>query len=296
MKSFSRPNSARANGALADAALRVADQVAGAPRPPHHRRPRRPVAGGIYTIREWARAGRITDASFALGEWTFIRTSCLIFAATEGSRPDGARLIDLAAYPLTLADLAAAWGRAEDTVRRWNRAGLLAPAVLTPVGWRFGAPHIARLATAIDGLVPLQWKVCGFAMTVRIREAWGMAFAFRGFSCALTVAALAGCGGSAGTEPSLQKLNSMTISPPSLTIMQGDSAKFSANGIDSQLRPMVPPNLTWRSSNTSVATVDNSGMVRGIGVGSATMTATSSGMSASVLVVVAAPARPARDD
>ncbi len=118
-----------------------------------------------------------------------------------------------------------------------------------------------------------------------------MAFAFRGFSCALTVAALAGCGLSAGTEPSLQKLNSMTISPPSLTIMQGDSAKFSANGIDSQSRPMVPPNLTWRSSNTSVATVNNSGMVRGIGVGSATMTATSSGMSASVLVVVTAPAR-----
>lgn len=128
-------------------------------------------------------------------------------------------------------------------------------------------------------------------MTVRIQEAWGMAFSTRGILCALIMAALAGCGGSEGTEPSPQTLYSMTVSTASLTMVQGDSARFSANGFDSQRRPMVPPNLTWRSSNTSVATVDNSGMVRGIGVGNATITATSSGMSASVLVVVTAPAR-----
>lgn len=118
-----------------------------------------------------------------------------------------------------------------------------------------------------------------------------MARSFRGLSCALTVVALAGCGGSEGTEPSPQMFYSMTISPPSLTIVQGDSAKFSANGIDARSRPMVPPNLTWRSSDTSVATVDNSGMVRGIGVGNATMTATPGGLSAGVLVVVIGRAR-----
>jgi len=118
-----------------------------------------------------------------------------------------------------------------------------------------------------------------------------MAFSFRGFSCAMTVAILAGCGGSEGTEPSPLRFYTMTISPASLTIVRGDSAKFTANGIDSQWRPMEPPNLSWRSSDTSVATVDNSGMVRGIGVGNATMTATSSGISAGVSVVVIGPAR-----
>lgn len=121
-----------------------------------------------------------------------------------------------------------------------------------------------------------------------------MAFSIRGFSCAVAVVAIAGCGRSDSTEPSPATLNAMIISPPSLTILQGDSARFSANGFDSQSRPMGPPNLTWSSSNTSVATVDNSGMVRGIGVGDATMTATSSGLSASVLVVVIGAARPAR--
>ena len=139
MKGPSHLISAPANGPHAVATPRAADQVAGAPR--HLSTADLAALWRVapYTIREWARAGRITDASFALGEWKFLDTSRLILRAREGSRPDGVRLVDLAAYPLTVADLAAAWGRAEDTVRRWNRAGLLALAVLTPVGWRFGA-------------------------------------------------------------------------------------------------------------------------------------------------------------
>jgi hypothetical protein len=92
-----------------------------------------------YTIREWARAGRITDAEFVRGEWVFFDTSRLRISAKGATVPSGERLLDLADYPMTVADLAASWGRAEDTVRRWNRAGLLAPAVHTPAGWRFGA-------------------------------------------------------------------------------------------------------------------------------------------------------------
>lgn len=138
MKGPSHLISAAANGTHA-ATPSAAAHVAGAP---HHLTTADLAARwrvAPYTIREWARAGRITDASLALGEWTFFDTSCLVLEATEGSRPNGVRLVDLAAYPMTVADLATAWGRAEDTVRRWARAGLLAPAVLTPVGWRFGA-------------------------------------------------------------------------------------------------------------------------------------------------------------
>jgi hypothetical protein len=139
MKGPSHLIAAAANGPQAVATPRAADQVAGVPR--HLTTADLAARWRVapYTIREWARAGRITDATFALGEWTFLDTSRLILEATEGSRPNGVRLVDLAAYPMTVADLAAAWGRAEDTVRRWARAGLLASAVLTPLGWRFGA-------------------------------------------------------------------------------------------------------------------------------------------------------------
>lgn len=127
-------------------------------------------------------------------------------------------------------------------------------------------------------------------MAVQIQEEWDMVRSIRRFSCALAVVVLAGCGGSEGTEPSTPVVNLLTISPPSLTIVQGDSARFTTRGLDSPSRPMGPTNITWRSSNTSVATVDNSGMVRGIGAGNATMTATASGLSVSALVVVTEPA------
>ncbi len=130
-------------------------------------------------------------------------------------------------------------------------------------------------------------------MAVQIQEEWDMVRSIRRFSCALVVVVLAGCGRSEGTEPS-PTVNLLTISPPSLTIVQGDSARFTTRGLDSPSRPMGPTNITWRSSNTSVATVDNSGMVRGIGAGNATMTATASGLSVSALVVVTAPARQQR--
>jgi uncharacterized protein YjdB len=44
--------------------------------------------------------------------------------------------------------------------------------------------------------------------------------------------------------------------------------------------------VTWKSSNTSVATVDDKGVVTGVSVGTATVTATSEGKSGSAKVVV----------
>jgi len=92
-----------------------------------------------YTVREWARAGRISDAEFVRGEWTFLETSRLQIGAKRATVPAGEQLVDLADFPNTVGDLAEVWGRAEGTVRRWVRQGLLMPAVQTPVGWRFGA-------------------------------------------------------------------------------------------------------------------------------------------------------------
>ncbi len=66
-------------------------------------------------------------------------------------------------------------------------------------------------------------------------------------------------------------VNNVTIDKSSASIQKGKTQ---------QLRASITPsnatnkNLTWTSSNTSVATVDQNGLVRGVGVGTATITVT----------------------
>lgn len=93
-----------------------------------------------YTIREWARTGRITDCRLAHGEWVFLESARFRLtraAAAEGNR--GETLLDFAAYPVTVAELATQVRCNHDTIRRRARAGHYTPAVHTPLGWRFGA-------------------------------------------------------------------------------------------------------------------------------------------------------------
>ncbi|MCA2993957.1 hypothetical protein [Gemmatimonas sp.] len=139
MNGQSHPIPTASAGHHADAAPRVTRDVTGTPRylTVADLAARWRVAP--YTIGKWARAKRITDAHFALGEWTFLETSRLRVGAKGAPRADREQLLDLTAYPKTVADLAEAWGLAEDTIRRWARAGMLATAFYTPMGWRFDA-------------------------------------------------------------------------------------------------------------------------------------------------------------
>ncbi len=94
-----------------------------------------------YTIREWARTGRITDCRLAHGEWVFLESArfrLTVSGRTEGHRGDET-LLDFAAYPVTVAELATIVRCNHDTIRRRARAGQYTPAVHTPLGWRFGA-------------------------------------------------------------------------------------------------------------------------------------------------------------
>jgi uncharacterized protein YjdB len=75
------------------------------------------------------------------------------------------------------------------------------------------------------------------------------------------------------------------ITPPNLLL--------TAIGAQTQLAftigdGVTPPDVAWRSSAPSVATVDSEGTVTAVGDGTATITAESQGMSASTTVTVAA--------
>ena len=94
------------------------------------------------------------------------------------------------------------------------------------------------------------------------------------------------------TPPSL---SSISISPTSASVRAGSAVQLTANGSfsDGTSRTLGSADgLTWRSSNTSVATVNSAGRVTGARVGSATITAAAGSRSATREVTVTAPPPP----
>jgi Bacterial Ig-like domain (group 2) len=94
--------------------------------------------------------------------------------------------------------------------------------------------------------------------------------------------ALAACGGGASTsEPSL----SLVITLPTTSIASGTSVQATASISDGSGGSSPAPDVTWSSSNASVASV-SSGLVTGFLKGTATISATSGGLTGQVVVTV----------
>src|SRR5439155_1217748 len=67
---------------------------------------------------------------------------------------------------------------------------------------------------------------------------------------------------------------SVTVTPASATVQGGQTVQLTATLKDANGNLLSGRSVTWSSSNTAVATVDNSGLVSGVAAGSATITAT----------------------
>ena len=80
-------------------------------------------------------------------------------------------------------------------------------------------------------------------------------------------------------------VSSVSISGGDFELKEGASRKLSATVAPSNATDRA---VSWKSSNTSVATVDASGTVKAVKAGPATITATAGGKSASVTVTVTA--------
>ena len=79
---------------------------------------------------------------------------------------------------------------------------------------------------------------------------------------------------------------SVTVTPASASIQQGQTIQLTATPKDVNGNPLTGRTITWSSSNTSVATVNSSGLVSGVVAGSATITATSEGQSGTSAITV----------
>src|SRR2546430_1773581 len=72
---------------------------------------------------------------------------------------------------------------------------------------------------------------------------------------------------------------SVSVAPASASVQAGSAIQLTATPKDANGNPLSGRTVSWSSSNTSVATVSSSGLVTGVTVGSAAITATSEGPS-----------------
>ena len=90
------------------------------------------------------------------------------------------------------------------------------------------------------------------------------------FSNLVTSMALANVGTPSDAQPDSEKLHALIVTSEGLTVAKRKTIKMTAKvtNVDTQ------PKITWASSDNSVATVNANGVVKGVEIGQATITAT----------------------
>ena len=92
--------------------------------------------------------------------------------------------------------------------------------------------------------------------------------------------------GAVGPTP----IASVIVAPASASVVRGSTQQLTATPRDAAGNALTGRTVTWSSSSTSVATVSGTGLVSGVAAGTATITATSEGVSGTSAITVTAPA------
>jgi uncharacterized protein YjdB len=101
-----------------------------------------------------------------------------------------------------------------------------------------------------------------------------------------------GQSGTAAISVTAVPVASVSVTPASASVPQGQTVQLTATPKDASGNPLSGRVVTWASGNTPIATVTSSGLVTGVGAGGpVTITATSEGQSgtASITVTVVVP-------
>ncbi|MXW67915.1 MAG: hypothetical protein F4Z72_13060 [Gemmatimonadales bacterium] len=110
-----------------------------------------------------------------------------------------------------------------------------------------------------------------------------------------TATITAGAGEASGHAVALvmQSAGSVIVTPGADSITSGDTLRLSARAFDENGHPLVGSTFDWSSSNGSVATVDASGLVRGVAQGTATISARTGSTQGTAQITVSNPDRAA---
>ena len=108
---------------------------------------------------------------------------------------------------------------------------------------------------------------------------------------AATVTAASGSAAGSASVSVEQSTSSVTVAPAEATISSGDTLRLAAEAFDANGLPVAGAVFSWSSSAPSVATVDDSGLVRGGQFGTATITAAAGAVEGTSEITVANPDR-----
>jgi uncharacterized protein YjdB len=97
-----------------------------------------------------------------------------------------------------------------------------------------------------------------------------------------------GKSGTASVTVTLAPVATVTVAPSPASVGVGQTVQLTATMRDANNNVLTGRTVTWGSSNTGIATVSSSGVVTGVAVGSATITATSETKSGTASVNVTA--------
>ena len=143
--------------------------------------------------------------------------------------------------------------------------------VLTAVGQtaQLTAEVRDQLGRVLDG-VPVAWS--SGDTVVAVVDSAGLVSAVGGGAATITARAGEASGDALVTV--MQSAGSVTVSPPMDSVVLGDTLRLVAEAYDETGHVVDGAVFTWSSNDDAVATVDPSGLVRGAGEGTATITAT----------------------
>jgi len=225
--------------------------------------------------------------------------SATITATSEGQSGTSAITVTAAAaLPGTVSDLAAPSVTDSSVTLSFtevdNGAGqpagydirFIAGPTLT---WGSSVPSVTRgtCATPVAGTTIGAKRTC-----TALGVAAGTTYSFQlvAYRGTLTVSAVFGALSNIATGTTVAStapVASVTLSPSPASVQVGGTLQLSATLKDANGNVLSGRTVTWASDNTGMATVSNTGLVRGVVAGSATITATSEGRSGTTPVSVA---------
>ena len=125
--------------------------------------------------------------------------------------------------------------------------------------------------------------------SVAVVDSAGLAKATGNGSATITAKAGKGSGSAAVTVA--QKVAAVTVSPATGEVFLGDTLRLGAEALDANGHAVAGAGLSWASEDGSVATVDESGLVTGVGEGSAAITASAGSIRGAAEILVVHPDR-----